>query len=99
MIGYILYGKQSAFFIEAFACRTLCNSGATLWLGGTTSLIDCNLVLLDVRFSNRSEGADVLNVVFPFSFYEVCWVMDDSKDLLVLSTGDVTAVATDGRRQ
>ena len=47
--------------------------------------------LLDVRFSER-EGRDVLNVVFWFNIYEVYMVVEDSKDLLVLSIGDLTSI-------
>ena len=48
-------------------------------------------------FRTEAKAGDVLNVVLSLSFYEMCRVMDNSKDLLVLSTGDVTVV--EGRRQ
>ena len=41
----------------------LCNSGTTLWLGGTTSLIGLYRVFLDVCFSDGKECQDVLNVL------------------------------------
>ena len=50
----------------------LCNSGATLWLGGGRHWSTC---------TSGSEGQDVLNVIFLFYSYDVCVVMEDSKDL------------------
>ena len=67
----------------------LCNSGATLWLGGTTSLID----LYRLLFANRllGVGRGTLRCVecrfLSFGFYEFCMIMED---LDVLSVGNVT---------
>ena len=46
--------------------------------------------LVDVRFSNRKDGQNVLNVIFSFNCYEVYIVTEDSKDLSVMSIRGVT---------
>ena len=45
---------------------------------------------MDKCFSDRSDGQSILNVVFLFNLYEVDILMDDSKYVLVLPSGDVT---------
>ena len=46
--------------------------------------------LMDARFSNQRGGPDVLNGILLFNFYEVYTDMENSKDWLALSSGDIT---------
>ena len=43
-----------------------------------------------MHFPNEIENQDVLTVFFSFNIYEVYMVMEDSKDILILSIDNVT---------
>ena len=43
-----------------------------------------------MHFPNEIEDQDVLTVFFSFNIYEVYMVMEDSKDILILSIDNVT---------
>jgi len=67
----------------------LCNSGATLWLGGTTQLVDFYHLLCQVwAFLGQCKCQDVFNVFSDFGklLYEFYVFTEDSK---ILSVGDV----------
>ena len=75
---------------EAFSFRKckrnvpVCNSGTTLWLGGTTLVVDFyHLLVWCELLAEGREGLYVLNVIFSFSSSKLDMVEEDQKLLSV----------------